>query len=369
MTRVLHLITRWVGGGAETTTRNALAALSSADRAYDLRLGTGAAHDPERLADLRELGVETTAFRSIRHYNPFAALIAVVAVAWHLRRTDVEILHTHSTEAGVIGRLAAAFAGTPTVVHEVHGDPMTADRNGLLNRFLLAAERRCARLSDRIVVKSERIRETYLDRGIGRPEQYVVIHHGVETERFRTAAPERREREAEPVRLLFVGRLADGKGLFDLLDALERVAESRDVWLQIAGEGPLAEELAREIDERGLPAELLGYREDVPALMADADVLALPSYREGTPRVVTEAMASGLPVVATAIAGIPDQVADGESGYLVEPGDVAALADRIADLVEDPETRAAFGSRGQERAEEFDIDRAKDAYRELYRSL
>lgn len=370
MTRVLHLITRYLDGGAETTTRNTLEALSTAERPYDLRLGTGAEHDIERLQDVEREGVTTLVFRRIRHYNPLTAVLAVFSVAWYLRREDIDILHTHSTEAGIIGRLAGFLAGTPVVVHEVHGDPITADRHFLLNAFLLFAERICAPLADRIIVKSERIREMYLTRGIGCAEQYELIYHGVDIERFREAA------ESNPgdvsdnndgvCRLLFVGRLADGKGLFDLLTAVERLDR---IHLDVVGDGPLRSTLEERADDRNLPVDVLGYRDDIPELMARADVFVLPSYREGTPRAITEALAAGLPVVATDISGIPEQVDDGETGYLVEPGDIDALVTALQKLIERPARRKRFGASGRERVEPFDVTAARERYRELYREL
>lgn len=376
-TTVLHLITRFLDGGAERTTQNTIEALQDAPEEYDLRLGTGAEHDPERLAELESLGTDTVVFRSIRHYNPITAAVAVGAVARYLQRESVDILHTHSTEAGIIGRLAGALAGTPVVIHEIHGDPIAADRNELLNTFLLAAERSTAPLTTRLVVKSERIRDTFLERGIGRPEQYELIYHGVDLDSIGTAAGRTGSRVSldsdhipgqAPVRAIFVGRLAEGKGLFDLLDAVEPLA---DVSLDIVGDGPLAEDLAAAVSKRGLDdrVTLHGYRDDVPELMAEAEFLILPSYREGTPRVITEARAAKLPVIATDIAGIPEMVADGENGYLVQPGDVATLRDRIRTLADDPALRNRMGEAAHSGLEKFSRETAAEAYRSLYREL
>ncbi|WP_424017696.1 glycosyltransferase family 4 protein [Halorientalis pallida] len=364
---VMHLITRYLDGGAETTTDNALDTLRDADADYEIHLGTGATHDPDRLADARANGIETVVFHALRHYNPLGALLSVFTIAWYLRRHDVDILHTHSTEAGIAGRWAGVLARTPVVVHEIHGDPIADDHHPLLNAFVLAAERISARVTDRLIVKSERIRETFLDRGIGRPEQYELIYHGVDVERFQSqgdSVPAEATAD-DTLQLLFVGRLATGKGLDDLLDAVERLD---GVELRIAGDGPLSERLAAEIERRDLPAELLGYRDDIPELLAAADVLVLPSYREGTPRVVTEALAAGTPVVATNIAGIPEQVADGETGYLIEPGDIDALVARLESLG-DPERRRQFGARAGERVAQFSVETASQRYRELYREL
>lgn len=375
---VLHLITRFLDGGAETTTRNTLDALATDDYRYDLRLGTGAKHNPDRLDALESDGIETIVFWSLRHYNPVTTWVAVLSIAWYLHRESVDVLHTHSTEAGIVGRWAGAIARTPVVIHEIHGDPIADDHHRLLNAFIFAAERATAAITDRFIIKSERIHQQFLDRGIGCPDQYELIYHGVNLERFRTNTQEtsnegRNEMHRmnagcaneSPFQLLFVGRLADGKGLDDLLTAVEQL-DCVSLW--IAGDGPLSERVASAIESNDLPVEMLGYRNDVPSLMAAADVLVLPSYREGTPRVITEALASGLPVVSTSIAGIPEQVADGETGFLIEPGDVDALVDRLQQL-QNPSLRQRFSDQAASSVEKFSQETAAKQYRQLYRDI
>lgn len=237
--RVLHLITRFLKGGAEKTTKNTLYSLQDATDQYDLRLGFGAEYDPDEVASVQNESIETVCFRSIRQYNPVTHPIAVFAVARYLRREEIDILHTHSTEAGIIGRLAGWLAGTPVVIHEVHGDPITKDRNPALNATIGRLERVTARLSTRIIVKSEIIRKTYLERGFGWPEQYELIYHGVDLERFRDVEPAAIGGSDSEVVLLFVGRLEDGKGLFDLLSAFEdlELPGGQSARLLIAGDG------------------------------------------------------------------------------------------------------------------------------------
>src|SRR5699024_1915903 len=134
-------------------------------------------------------------------------------------------------------------------------------RNPALNAAILRLERLCAPMTTRFVVKSERIRETYLERGIGRPDQYELIYHGIDIDRFENAAPAA-DIDADGTTVLFVGRLEEGKGLFDLLSAFETLSERYRVSLLIAGEGPLAEPLRDEIRANGLEerVHMLGYR-------------------------------------------------------------------------------------------------------------
>lgn len=369
--RVLHLITRFLHGGAETTTVNTLDALRTGSREYDLHLGFGAAYDPEHVADVEATGVTTTSFSTLRHYNPLTQVLSFVEIAFYLRRHEIDIVHTHSTEAGIVGRYAAALAGVPVVIHEIHGYPITSDRSDLFNQFLLTLERSAAPLATTLIVKSERIRTTYLDHGVGHPDQYVTIYHGIDFENYREATPATDPPRQADCRLLFVGRIAEGKGLFDLLGALERLSTDHSVELLVAGDGPLAERLDRDARSRGLEhvVSLLGYREDVPALLASSDIFVLPSYREGTPRGITEALAAGVPVVSTDIAGIPEQVTEGTNGYLVEPGDVAALTDRLERLVADDDHRARFASRTSIGLEKFDLETVQCQYRVMYGDL
>jgi glycosyltransferase involved in cell wall biosynthesis len=351
-------------GGAEAKTMATVIGLED----YEFTVGYGAAVDQDQVDRLESAGVETRQFPLIRHYNPVTTLPAVASLAVYLRRNDFDIVHTHSTEAGIIGRFAAALAGVPHVVHTVHGVPFADDRSAALNRFVLACERAAAKYTDRIVTNADVIADEYLKRGIGTPEQYTTIYSGVDLEAFRDAEPATDLPGSRP-RIVMIGRLADGKGFELMLEAAASLETGVSVCF--VGQGPLFDDLEEEIADRGLSdrVSLLGYRDDVPNVLAASNVLVLPSYREGTPRVITEAMASGLPVIATDIAGIPEQVADGESGYLIPTGDVDALADRLRTLLADPEKMERMSVRGVERAEAFSVDAMLEDINDLYEEL
>lgn len=362
--RVFHLITRLLKGGAEAKTIETVLGLDG----YEFVVGHGASYDPEQVQLLESSGIETHRFSTIRHYNPVTAVPAVGAVARYIRREGFDIVHTHSTEAGVIGRFAAALAGVPAVVHTVHGVPFASDRNDVLERFVLGCERRAAKRTDRLITNADAIAKDYLSRGIGRPEQYTTVYSGIDIDRFQAVEPAE-DVSGNGVRVVMIGRLADGKGFEDLLAAVDRLETDLSVYL--VGDGPLRESLTAEIERRELSetVHMLGYRGDVPAILAASDVAVLPSYREGTPRVLTEAMASGLPVVATEIAGIPEQVCDGENGFLIEPGDVDALVDRLERLVLDTELREQFGADGRERVNRFSEERMLADLDAVYRDV
>jgi glycosyltransferase involved in cell wall biosynthesis len=362
---VFHLITRLLKGGAERLVTDAVVGLNN----YDFTVGYGAFYDQEQVDLLNQHNIETKQFPLIRHYNPVTALPAIASVANYSRRNDFDIVHTHSTEAGIIGRFAAAVAGIPHIVHTVHGIPFTGDRNAVLNRFILACERAAAKYTDRIAVNADIIADDYLARGIGSPEQYTTIYIGIKRKKFRNVKPASDLPGNRP-RIVMIGRLAEGKGFNVMLDAVESICDG-NFSVCLVGDGPLYESLESEIDNRELSDSvfLTGFRDDIPRVLAASDIFALPSFREGTPRVILEAMASGLPVVATDIAGIPEQVEDGESGYLIPTGTPSTLADRLDELLSNSDLRKLMGEKGHERTERFSVETMLDDFDNLYQEL
>lgn len=363
--RIFQFITRLLKGGAEDHLIETVLGLDE----YDFTVGHGIAYDREQVNRLKRNGVDTEEFPLVRHYNPVTAIPAVVSLTRYLRQHDFDIVHTNSTEAGIIGRFAAAAAGVPHIVHTVHGIPFADDRNDILSHFVLACERAAARQTDRIITNADIMAEAYINRGIGKPQQYTTIYSGINLDRFREADPADDLPGARP-RVVMIGRLADGKGFDVLLDAIGAI-DVDEFSVCIVGDGPMYDSIRNSIARRGLSDRvfLTGYRDDIPQILAASDVLVLPSFREGTPRVITEAMASGLPVVATDIAGIPEQVIDGESGYLIPPGDEHALADRLRELLLNRKHRVKMGRRGSERAQLFSVEAMRADTAALYSAL
>lgn len=362
--RVFHLITRLLKGGAEAKTIETVLGLD----AYEFTVGFGAEYDVDQVHRLEQAGIATKRFRGIRHYNPVTAVLAVGVVVRYLRKGDFDLVHTHSTEAGIIGRFAASLVDLP-VVHTVHGVPFASDRNDFLERFVLYCERAAARRTDRLVTNADAIAEDYLSRGIGDSDQYTTVYSGIDLDAFRDvpAAP---DITGDGVRVVMVGRLADGKGFEDLLAAVDQLAQEQ-ISVYLVGDGPLQDDLHHQIRQRGLSdtVQMLGYRDDIPAILAACDVFVLPSYREGTPRVITEAMASGLPVIATEIAGIPEQVEDGTNGILIQPGEIGDLGTALDRLVESGWLREEFGAASQERVGRFSVETMLKDIDAVYRDV
>lgn len=362
---VLHLLTRFQRGGSEAKTLSQIEGLEG----YRFIVGHGPDPDPEQVRRLERLGVRSHEFTALRHWRPISNLRAVRQLRGYLRSRPVDLLHTHQTEAGLVGRLAAAYAGGPAVVHTVHGSPFTPDHPAAVRWMLRLGERIAAGRSDRIVVNSARLRDEYLGLGIGRRGQYRVIPSGVDLDRFADAEPAADVAELPGPVVVYAGRLVSGKGLEELLAAAERLREEGiEFTLVIMGEGPLRTELVSEGRRRRIDrtVRFLGFREDVPRVLAASDLFVLPSHREGTPRVISEAMAAGLPVVATRVGGIGDQVRDGVEGRLVLPGDVRVLTRRLAELLRDPDLRRRMGKAARRRSNHFSVEETIEMTEGLY---
>ncbi len=255
-----------------------------------------------------------------------------------VRRADVT--HAHSAKAGFLARLAAGVQGrSRRSVFTPHAWSFWA-ADGVRRRAYTALERRAAHWCRVILVVSEHERDTGLAAGIGRPEQYRVVPNGVDLEAFSA--------EPDPVagRVLTVGRLSAQKRPDLALRAFALVREGRaGAELHIAGGGPWLERTEALARDLGVAHDVrfLGLRNDVPALLSRAACFVLSSDYEGCPLSVIEAMAAGVPVVATRVGGVPELIAHGRSGLLVEPGDPEAIAGAIAGLLDDPARARALG--------------------------
>ena len=290
-----------------------------------------------------------------------------LAAAWRLaqllRRRRVDVLHTHTlASANVLSRLAAAAARVPLVSHlhiENHFRPAT--------RWLLARlDSVTARLAARLVAVSEDTKRAYERQGYPRG-RIEVVYNGVDL-------PANGEyRRNDPARIGEVARLCDVKGQRELLHALARLPEAR---LVLAGRdlergGAFKDELERESERLGIRERVeFGFFEDVPALLETLDVVALPSWTEGLPLVLLEAMARGRPVVATPVGGTPELVTDGETGLLVPPRDSEALAAALQRVLDDPDLARRLGEAGRARvAERFTAAEQEQRMLEIYDSV
>jgi glycosyltransferase involved in cell wall biosynthesis len=352
------LITLAEVGGAQSYVASLLPALT---RDFDVVV---AAHG---MGPLREaaapLGAPFIPLEHVRRrINPWRDLAGLVELVRVFRRERPDILHASSSKAGVLGRLAARLAGVPIRIFTVHGWAFSA-YSGFKGRLYYWGDRLVEPLTTVTICVSEGERKAGIAAGTCDRERTVVIPNAVDVTRAPRASLERRE-----PRIIAVGRLKAPKDFLTLVRAVSALPEGSSEAL-IVGEGPDRPRLEEEIRSLGLGerVRLLGERHDVPELLADADVFVLSSSSEGLPVSVLEAMAAGLPVVASRVGGVAELVVDGETGILVRPGDASALAAALSSLIADPAERRRLGAAGRARAEErFDLEPFRRAHVELY---
>ena len=300
------------------------------------------------LVVLPELG------RNVRPGNDLRCLGRLVELVQAFRP---QIVHTHAAKAGTVGRLAAWLCGVPVVVHTYHGHVLRGYFSPAKERVFRAIERGMAHVTDELVAVSPRVRSELLEMGIGRSDRFSVVPLGFDLERFTTGArftgELRRELGLGPDTLLvgIVARLAPIKAHEVFFEAARRIHDaSPGVHFVVVGDGERRAALESLVTDYRLEevTHFLGWRADLDRIHADLDVVALTSRNEGSPVALIEAMASACPVVSTAVGGVPDVVAHGRTGWLVEPGDAAALAVTIRTILEQPASARAVAEAGRQ---------------------
>jgi glycosyltransferase involved in cell wall biosynthesis len=316
-----------------------------------------------------------------RELSPLGDARTTIKLARILRRHKPDIVETHTAKAGAVGRLAARLANVPLVIHVFHGHVFHSYFGPLQTQLFLNVERALARITDRIITVSPAQRRDIVDvYRIAPPERVLTVPLGLDLEPFRRAKQTRHGRfraslvvHPETPLVGFVGRLTAVKNPSLFVEAAGRVVQrfpqARFVFV---GDGELRAVLEEQVDALGLAGHVIfaGWQVDMAAVYADLDMLALTSLNEGTPVTIIEALAAGVPVVATAVGGVPDVLKDQETGALVPPGDADALAQAIVELLSAPERAAALTGAGQRDVlERFDLARLVDDMESLYSAL
>ena len=344
--KVLRIISRMNIGGPAIHVTNLNSGLDP-DRYVSL-LVSGTENPGEgSLRDLAEsAGVEVTVIPQIRSAASLGPrdVLALFKLYRLMRRERPQIVHTHESKAGFLGRLAARIAGVPIVLHTHHGHVLRGYYGPLKSWALRRMEQLLALLTDRLIAVSEQVKRDLVQYRVARSEKISVVPLGFDLEPFLSSEVHRGSFRREmnlngSTRLVgIVGRLFPIKNHRLFLDAAALVtAEEPASRFVVVGDGVLRQELdqyARDLSIRDMVI-FTGWRRDLPRIYADLDVLVVSSDNEGTPVSAIESMASGCPVVATRVGGIPDVISDGDTGYLVPAGDADALASRILSLLRD----------------------------------
>jgi exopolysaccharide biosynthesis polyprenyl glycosylphosphotransferase len=377
--RVLLVITGLATGGATNVVLD-IASHFKNQPGFDLQLITGpippGRNDVTHQA--KELGIPTRVIPSlINHLNPMVNLKAVADLRRIMVEGKYDIVHTHSSVAGVVGRLAALAAGIPVIIHHVHGWGFHDGMPGWTQKLYLTLERFCAKFTDRIVTVSEPDIQKGLMQGIGTKDKFTLINNGIDLEKFRQdigVQQVRSELGLDPECKLvgMVGRLDEQKNPLDLIKAAAIVSKSYSkVQFLIVGDGSLRPECEQLIDDLNLKDKffLLGFRNDVSRILPILTITAMSSLWEGLPLAFLESMSAGKPIVANDIDGASDVVVNGETGFLVSPHQPQAMAERILTLLNDEALCNHMGQVAQQRSDHYSLPKMFGKVESLYKEL
>jgi glycosyltransferase involved in cell wall biosynthesis len=384
--RITHVITRLIVGGAQENTIASVLGLGGKP-GLAMHLISGPSIGPEGSLESTFAGAPGTLTvlpELVRPIHPLKDRLALRRLTDLFRQNKPDLVHTHSGKAGILGRLAAARAGVPIIVHTIHGPSFGAFQGSLANWIFSAAERRAGTVTTHFVTVADAMTEQYLAAGIGRREQYTRIYSGFDLKPFLSGA-HNPQRQAElrarwkigPDDIVIgkIARLFKLKGHDDLFAiAPDLVRRCPRIKFLIVGDG----EWRQRFETRARAADLADHfvftglvaPDEIPGLVGIMDLLVHLSLREGLPRALPQALAAARPVVAYNCDGAKEVCRDNETGFLVAPGDLPGLTDRILRLAENAELRERLGRRGQDWVRErFGVERMVEDLHALYLAL
>ena len=377
--RIVHVITRLILGGAQENTLLTVDGLHHC-HGDDVTLITGPAEGPEGdlFARAKERGLKVEVMPElVRAIRPAVDAKAYRLLRRSIRRLDPEVVHTHSSKAGILGRAAAWDERVPAVVHTIHGLPFGPSESAAKNRLYVALERWAAKRCHAIVGVCDAMAEQALAAGVGRPGQYRTVYSGMDVDAFLNPPRPRAEaREAlglaeDEVAFGTVARLFERKGHDEILAAAPRIlAGNPKVRFVFIGDGILRDRLMADATRLGVREAVLFTGlvppDRIPDLLNAVDAVVHPSLREGLARVLPQALLVGRPVVSYDVDGAREVVLP-ETGFLLRPRDVGGIVDAVLRLAADPVLRETLGAEGRRRfAHQFRHETMVDQLRALY---
>ncbi|CAN2048487.1 Glycosyltransferase family 4 protein [Candidatus Magnetomoraceae bacterium gMMP-1] len=376
---VLNIITRMIIGGAQETPMLTADLIDKSQWAMDILSGPQTGPEGSLIEETRSRGISLKIEPMlVREINPLKDFIALFRLIRFIKKGKYKIIHTHSSKAGILGRWAAWLAGTPVIVHTVHGWGHNSRQHPLVRAFYILLEKLTLPITDRLIAVSPLDIQKGLSDGIGKQNDFVVIRSGIELERFghpKISRDKTRSSLGIPPHAFVIGsvtRLSPQKAPLDFIEAVGIIAKKNpNAWFVIVGDGPLRQDVERLANKLDLKDRLIltGLRRDIPELMAAFDIFVLSSLWEGLPRVLPQAMATGLPIVATNIDGNAEAVIDRLNGLLTPPSDPSALAQAIIEIMNDPEMADRMGAAGMKCSHEFGAQKMTDEIEMLYKEL
>jgi glycosyltransferase involved in cell wall biosynthesis len=378
--RVLHAITRLIVGGAQENTMFTAILLDKDRYHVEVISGPQTGSEGSLMEELRQRGGQLIILPELlRQISPLNDLLSLWILFRLIKTEKYDIVHSHSSKAGILARIAARMAGAPIIIHTVHGWSFHEHMSPRLRNTYIFLEKLCARFSDALIVVAKPDIQKGLQAGIGSPAQYRLIRSAIPLNDFMPQAINRLEVRAalgipaEAPVLGNVGRFSTQKNPLDWVKIAGRVGRSLpNAWFLLVGDGLLRPQVEQALKDEGIFEQtvLTGLRRDAAQMMSAIDVFLLTSLWEGLPRVIPEAMAMGVPVIAYQVDGTAEAVLPGETGCLCLPGSVNEMAGCCLRLLQDEALRSQMAERCRElAASEYDVNHMVSQIADLYEEL
>ncbi|MBL7765556.1 MAG: glycosyltransferase [Chitinophagaceae bacterium] len=392
MPKVLRIFNRLILGGPSF---NVTYLTKFMEPDFDTTLVVGAKDDHEKIADelIRQYDLHPVEIPSMkREINLLDDYKAYRALRKLIRETKPDIVHTHASKPGTLGRLAAIHEKVPVIVHTFHGHTFHSYFGSLKTKLFIAIEQYLAKHSTRIIAISESQRdELSTEFHICPKEKMSVIPLGLDLSRFSHQQEEKRKQfrtqygiQDDEVAIGIIGRIVPIKNHMMFVEVIHELLKrtQQKIRVMMIGDGDVREELMNKLTEYQIPynyfpenqtpaqVTFTSWIHEMDIVYAGLDVVCLTSLNEGTPVSLIEAHAAHKPVVTTNVGGVADIVSDGETGYIVEPQDVQGFTEKLQTLVENNSLRSQFGKTGYTQVyQKYDKMRLVDDMRKLYYAL
>lgn len=375
--KVIHIITKLELGGAQGNTLYTVENLNRDQFEVVLISGTGGILDEKakKIPDTKTFFIKDL----IRSINPIKDVSAFCELLKILRQEKPDIVHTHSSKAGIIGRWAAYFAKVPSIIHTFHGFGFNPYQKLPVRWMFVFSEQITAPITHKLVAVAEEDIKKGVAYKIGKKEQYTLIRSGIKLNDYQNlkidVTQKRKELNlnSDEKIVLTIGPFKPQKNLVDFVRLAGRVTKVLpNTKFLIVGDGEQRQKIETEVNNLRLKniVVLLGWRQDIAELITLCDVFVLTSLWEGLPRTILEAMAVGKPVVANAVDGTKEIVQPDKTGYLVEPFQINKMAEYVVKLLNDKNLRNQFSNYAKQcLGQTFDIDYMVHQQEELYNSL
>lgn len=312
-----------------------------------------------------------------RRIKPFSDLKALLQLWKMIKEEAPDVVHTHSSKAGILGRIAAKMAGVPVIIHSIHGFGIDAVENSLIRKILVAAEMFASKRTDHFISVSQQNIDEGIAMNFFTEENVSLIYSGVYLKQYLEAELdlELKEQIGIPKEAPVVGKIAcfkPQKNPLAFIEVAARINQQKpNVHFVLVGDGVMRPEIEAAISEAGLSSvfHLPGWRRDIAEIVKLFDVSVLTSRWEGLPQVIPESLSAGVPVVVTRAGGSAEAVIEGETGFVCEQGETGYQAEKIMTILSNPELASKMSRNGPESVKAWDIDEMVRAQEKLYQRL